>query len=313
MDYVDYVLKFSELFYTELIELKSTSQDVTTLIKSPFLLYFAMKLEMQKEFKDFRLTLRVRHMALKLLALNNQNICLLISELGRTFERYRKQNNENSTDMINYKSAEIWDSILNQVHTSLLSEQEPSKFLTDVLVLHIHHARFICFYGNHYQNSKANFRKIQSFLQQYTKEGDNLFEGLISLCDAILLLQHDETKDFNINFLFNCIEDVNSKLKSVTAETNLDSNLSNIIIDAYGIFVDCFSRWVPYRTGLFEKNVFLAVARLLDMSVSLLHRKHDEAENNNANRAGKLNAFIRNTYNVYMEVLYNLIKAGKSI
>ncbi|CAI9719868.1 separin-like isoform X1 [Octopus vulgaris] len=308
VDYVDYVLKFSELFYTELIELKSTNQDVSTLIKSPYLLNFAVKLEMQKEFTNFQLTLGIRHMALKLLTLNNQNISLLVSELGRTFERYRKQNNGNSTDMINCESAEIWDNILKCVHSSLLSEQEPNKFLTDVLELHIHHARFIYFYGKHYQNSKANFKKIQSFLQQNTKKGDNLLKGLTCLCDAILLLQQHETKDFDINFLFNCIENVNSKLKGVTTEINFSSNLSNLINDAYGIFIDCFSQWEPFKTGQLEKNMFLTVVELLDMSVSVLHKKPDEAENNNANRTGKYNVFIRNTYVVYMEVLYSLIK-----
>ncbi|GAB1600050.1 uncharacterized protein LOC115209522 [Argonauta hians] len=313
VEYVDYVLKFSKFFYAELTDLKSTKQDVSVLNKS-FLLKYALMLETQEKFTDFHLTLSIRHVALKLLTLNTENISLLVLELGRTFERYRRQNHGNSCEKINLESAEIWDNVLKCLLLSLHSEKIQDCVLTGVLELHIHHVRFICSFGTHYPNSQANLKSIQSFLHQHIKKDNNFFKGLTCLCDAILLLQQHDTKNFDINFLFHCIENSNSKLKAIITNSSMTSNQLNLINDTYAMFIDYFAHWVPFKAGNLEKNMLQAVVKLLELKVSALHKKlsPDQCESSSANRTGKYNMFILNTYIVYMEVLFNLLKMSNS-
>lgn len=318
VNYVDHAFKFATYLYNELHLINS--EDNIDVFTNPAILWnFAGKLEKQPNFTDFILSLRVRHMSLRLLALKAKNLPSLVTKLGNTILRFRQQmstscpNKVHTTDL---ESAAVWNNIIETVLLAIAKEDKPKTFLLNILELHVHHARFISFYNISQSDSTKNFRRVRSFLDQHI-EDDEYTESVFKLCDAILVIGDNSKKTVKtfIASMFDNVKDASTKLAAAVNKDTLTIGQVSLICDACGIFIESLSQYELLKEGKLKAGHLKVSAVLLEAHIKMLHSYYRLQQENTAEnkvKASRQDVYLCMSYSILMKILYTLFETDDS-
>ena len=316
VDYIDYTLKFATYLYNEL-QFISSEDDITIFANPAILWNFAGKLEKQPNFKDFSLSLRVRHMSLKLLALKAKNLPSLVTKLGSAILRFRQQvsaSSSNNIHAVDMESSSVWNNIIETVLLTITNEDKPKKFHLNILELFIHHARFIS-HNNSHSHSMKNFRSVRSFLDQHIGEDDLHTENIFKICEAIIFLGDNSASTMkNITYMFDGVKNASTKLGDALTKGRLTFDQVSLICDACGIFVEGLSQYELLKEGKFKAATLKVIVTLIEVHIKMLHSYyclHQKNAAENKDKASRQDVYMCMSYSVFMEILYTLSETGE--